>query len=217
MKYEIWAGSVILGYSELDFPQMSPITYVGTFVVAPNQAHTVERLAIRLQCMSAWMNRDICDESGAYLIGSAMRNCRLFALITKTVESQRGPSLQLRLPDGMVIPTRQLLIQHMQTLTEHPELVEEALRAAADEAYEEQLAPSPFDSPEGRELYRELQAEGDEEMWTDAWRGDGNAQASDVDGEWDLGAFPVERPSRFHVHVRIEYEGDIPADTSGWW
>ncbi len=216
MKYEIWAGSVMLGYSELDFPPRSPITFVGTFVVAPGQEHTVERLAIRLQCMSAWMNRDICDESGAYLIGSAMRDCRLFALITKTVESQRGPSLQLRLPDGMVIPTRQLVIQHMQTLAEHPELVEEALRAAADDE-EEQLAPSPFDISDGRELERELQAEADEDALTDAWRGDGNALQSDADGEWDLETIPVEPSSRFHVHVRIEHEGDIPADTTGWW
>ncbi len=215
MTYEIWAGSVILGYSELDFPQMSPITFVGTFVVAPDQAHTVERLAIRLQCMSAWMNRDICDESGAYLIGSAMRDCRLFALITKTVESQRDPSLRLRRPDGTVIPTRQLVIQHMQTRCEHPELVEEALRAAADD--EEQLAPSPFDICDGRELERELQAEADEEMWTDAWRGDVHALPSDADSAWDLDAFPVEPPSRFHVHVRIEHEGDIPAVTNEWW
>lgn len=215
MTYELWAGNVRLGQSTFDFPQLSRVTFAGEFAASPDQFEAVERMALRVECISAWMNRDLRNDTGDYLIVENYRNSRLFTTISELVAQQFDPSLQLRTADGTVIPTKHLVIRDGERPTLYPDLVAEAISAGdADIPLDADDVPPPFNgSAEGRELFRTLQEEAEEEARDNAWRGDTGADDFDEEA-WKAEFEDIERAprERFQLYVMIEREGDIPAD-----
>lgn len=214
MKYELWCGDVLLGHSELTFWQITATTFAGDFDPVPGREEQLARIAIGVHCLRSWMDRDARDGLGRYVVRASFRNSRLFTAITEIVTARHDPAMQLRRPDGRAIPTRHLIVQDLNTLPELSELVEEAMLAEDEDA-----EPDFFDTPEGKELVRCLDEDGESEVGEmlaeEAWRGDVHPDESiQADEEW-MARYGPRRPLvRFNLHVKIEHEGDIPADTS---
>ncbi len=219
MTYELWAGDVCLGRSTLEFQHLSNITFGGEFTPDPDHTDAVERMAVNIDCVSSWMNRETRNAAGDYIVTPHYRNSRLFTTIAELVARQFDPSLQLRKADGTVIPSRHLVLRDLERLTLFPELIEEAIAAGEENvACDPEEPPPPFNiSPEARELYREMQAELEEEARANACGSDAGANVIDeADEAWaaELEAMARTLRARFQLHVMIEREGDIPADVS---
>lgn len=213
MTYELWAGDVRVGRSKLDFLHLSAVTFSGEFTAEPAQEAAVAAVAINIDCVASWMQRDTRNSAGEFIVRPEFRHSRLFTTIGETLERQFDPSLQLRRADGTVIPTRHIAIRDVEQLTLYPELIAEAIGAVGDASLE------PDDgfnvNPEARELFRELQAEWEEEERANAWRGDSADCDTDVEFEGWKATFEAEQQrlrGRFQLHVVIERQGDIPAD-----
>lgn len=219
MSYELWAGNVRLGQSILEFPHLSNVTFGGGFIPEPAHDDAVERMAVNIDCVSAWMNRETRNAVGDYIVTPHYRQSRLFTTIAEIVTRRFDPSLQLRRADGTVIPTRHLVLRDLARPTLFPELIEEAIAAGEEDvSFDQEEPPPPFNgSPEARELYREMQAELEEETRANAWCDDAAAVDFDeAEESWKAEFDSIERPprARFQLHVMIEREGDIPADVS---
>lgn len=213
MTYELWSGDVRLGRTSLDFPQCSPVVFSGEFAAEPTQEAAVADMAINIDCVALWMQRQTRNSAGDHIVRPEFRQSRLFTTIGETLVRRFNPLLQLRRADGTVIPTRHLAIRDMEQPTLYPDLIAEAIGAVADSQCEPDT--SFGDSPEARELFDALQAEWEEEERANAWRGD--TMLDDVDEEaWKAELETIaQRPrDRFLLHVVIEHAGDIPADTT---
>lgn len=213
MTYELWAGDVCLGRSDLEFPQCSPVIFSGEFTAEPAQEESVAERAINIDCVASWMQRETRDSSGDYIVRPEFRQSRLFTMIGETLARRFDPTLHLRRPDGTVIAVRQVAIRDMEQHTLYEDLIEEAI-GAVDDAHREREADFTI-NPDARELFDELQAEWEEEERANAWRGD--TLADDFEqAEWkaELEAMTLTPRARFRLHVVIEREGDIPADVT---
>ncbi|WP_309669707.1 hypothetical protein [Gemmatimonas sp.] len=213
MTYELWTGDVCLGRTKLEFPQCSPVMFSGEFTAEPAQEAAVADMAINIDCVASWMQREARDSTGDYIVRLEFRQSRLFTTIGETLAGRFDPSLHLRRPDGTVIPIRHLAIRDMEQLTLYSDLIAEAI-GAVDDAQRE--PDGRFNvNPEARELFDELHAEWEEEDRANAWRGDTLLDAVN-DEAWkaELEAIARMPRGRFKVHVVIEHEGDIPADTT---
>lgn len=217
MKYELWCGDILLGHSELTFWQMTATTFAGDFDPVPGREEQLARIAIGVHCLRSWMDRDARDGLGRHVVKASFRNSRLFTAIAEIVAARHDPAIQLRRPDGTVIRTRHLIIQDLDTLPELSELVDEAI--CGDDEGDEDAEPDFFDTPEGREVLRAMDEDGDTELSEmlaeEAWRGDVHPDESICEDEAWMARYGPRRPLvRFNLHVKIEHEGDIPADTS---
>lgn len=212
MTYELWSGDVCLGRSEFEFPQCSSMMFSGEFTAEPSQESAVADMAINIDCVASWMQRETRNSAGDYIVRLEFRQSRLFTTIGETLARRFDPSLHLRRPDGTVIPIRHLAIRDMEQHTLYEDLIAEAIGAVDDAQRESE--PRVAADPEARELFDALQAEWEEEERANAWRGDTLVDDFE-EAEWkaELEAMAVAPRSRFKLHVVIAREGDIPADT----
>jgi len=120
-----------------------------------------------------------------------------YADMLAAIEHERGLSLELRGPDGKVIPTEDIFIQDS-----------EYLLSLADEADEEDFYKNTWDETMDLELDEELQASVDHDLeilfpsgGVDDWES----------GDWvpERDEEPVDFP-RYQIHVRLINDSDVP-------
>jgi len=202
MSYTIWSHDRLLGETDLGWVRCMENVRSGFFhpsEIGTRLMPTVCGVSPAISELSRVTREienapDVQAHDGARC---AVEQTTQYADMLAAIEHERGLSLELRGPDGKVIPTESIFVQDS-----------EYLLSLADKADEEEFYKNTWDETTDLELDEELQASVEHDLeilfpsgGVDDW------ESSDWVPESDEA--PADFP-RYQIHVRLINDSDVP-------
>jgi hypothetical protein len=200
MSYTIWSHDRLLGETDLAWVRCMENLRSGFFHPSELGTRFMPTVcgvspAMRELSEARQELKDAHDDQADGVSERALTQTTQYADMLAAIEHERGLSLELRGPDGRVIPTEDIFIQD-----------NEYLLSLAEKADEAELYKNTWDETTDLELDEELQAavEHDLELLFP-----GGVE------DWESGDWvpddeePVDFP-RYQIHVRLINDADVP-------
>ena len=199
MSYTIWSHDRLLGETDLGWVRCMENVRSGFFHPTDLGTRFMPRACGVSPAMGELSRVEIENAPDDQADGGAscpFEQTTQYADMLAAIEHERGLSLELRGPDGEVIPTEDIFIQD-----------NEYLLSLADKADEEELYKNTWDETTDLELDDELRASVEHDLEI--------MFPSDGVDDWESGDWVPESDEepdfpRYQIHVRLINDSDVP-------